>query len=166
MTDEKRPRWGRSVTGAADDDAGGDVNDGPIHAEVELREGGYVLGDPDVLGVGGVFCRCGVLKFSNVTGTPQTVSMQSRCPECDDIVELIAEAVQPCECGRIVGPAEHHCWWHHTDENPEGAYRVCGECFHVWRTADDLEYACREVNGGRHVPAEKIDACPECCHDF
>lgn len=79
------------VTGAGDSEGRDNVNDGPIHAEVELREGSYVLGDPHVVGVGGGACRCGLLRHSNCTGSPY-VTMQSQCPECHDIVEIIPEA--------------------------------------------------------------------------
>lgn len=72
--------------------------------------------------------------------------------------------IQPCECGRVVPDDEHHCWLHHVDEHPDGAYRVCGECFHVFPTAANLEEAL--LADGISKPAADIFACPECAHDF
>lgn len=74
-----------------------------------------------------------------------------------------SETVQPCECGRVVPEGEHHCWFHHADEHPtEDTYQVCGECWHVYQTAADLEAAW----DGPHRTAAEIYSCPECAHDF
>lgn len=57
-----------------------------------------------------------------------------------------------------------HCYIHHEDEPAEGAYLLCGECFHAYRTAAELEDAYAEVLPRR--PASLIMFCPLCGHDF
>lgn len=80
-----------------------------------------------------------------------------------------------------------HCYSCHEDEPAKGAYLVCGECFHAYRTKGALrrEYrrgACR--TGRRALPwapkvswwalgwklattrVSKIFFCPLCLHDF
>lgn len=52
-----------------------------------------------------------------------------------------------------------------------GDYRVCGECFHVFRTEEELiERASRRwMVGADHSPtsvADSIAVCPICAHDF
>jgi hypothetical protein len=66
-----------------------------------------------------------------------------------------------------------HCCWHNLDEDADGAYRVCGECFHVYRTAEDLravfmaEVAPLLTGMPSEAPAaEEIYACPYCAHDW
>lgn len=69
-----------------------------------------------------------------------------------------------------------HCYAHSVDENAADAYQICGECFHVFRTADELVAATAqriaEVSVGVENPMsgptdpEKIFACPHCAHDF
>lgn len=61
---------------------------------------------------------------------------------------------------------------------PGGAYLVCGECFHVYATADDLvdtfnrrgdELADLEPAQPRSawvLDPERINFCPICIHDF
>lgn len=39
-------------------------------------------------------------------------------------------------CNRLRGSV--HCWIHNVDEPYKGAYRVCFECKHVYRTAREL----------------------------
>lgn len=65
-----------------------------------------------------------------------------------------------------------HCYMHHSDESPEGAWRICGECFHVYRSPEDLQ---REWTDnappdlpGRETPppVENIYFCPLCVHDW
>jgi len=66
-----------------------------------------------------------------------------------------------------------HCWWHNTDE-PDGGYRACFECRHVYATAEDLreawraEVAVAALPGAVVVvpPADEIGACPLCAHDW
>jgi hypothetical protein len=59
---------------------------------------------------------------------------------------------------------------HHVKEIEPGetVYRVCGECWHVYRTAADLEAAwMREApEGCPPRPADEIFFCQECIHDF
>lgn len=78
---------------------------------------------------------------------------------------------QPCDCGRVLADDEHHCWFHHADENPDGAFIVCGECWHVYRTAADLEVAYERAIAEMGLPPHYKDAadiffCQECIHDF
>jgi len=69
--------------------------------------------------------------------------------------------------------ADVHCWWHNVDE-PDGGYRACLECRHVYRTAEDLREAWREEVTAAALPgtvvvvpvADEIFACPLCCHDW
>lgn len=68
------------------------------------------------------------------------------------------------ECG------DDHCYSHNIDE-PFGpnSYRVCGECGHVFDTAEDLiEDFNSEMPEGLppEVDVQKINFCPWCTHDF
>ncbi len=54
---------------------------------------------------------------------------------------------------------------------PEGAYLVCGECFHYWATEDDLIRDTRnmQVEIGMSHPATVVLPvlfCPFCAHGF
>lgn len=78
-----------------------------------------------------------------------------------------------CDCDKLVRRDEHHCWIHHANEAVEDPYIVCGECGHVYVTAEDLEAAwAREVATdpnwlGKTIPkADEIGFCQECIHDF
>lgn len=77
-------------------------------------------------------------------------------------------AVQPCECGKVIGDDEHHCWIHHEDEWVDEPFIVCPECFHVYATAEDLETAWQREfpEGTEPRPAAEIFFCQECVHDF
>lgn len=88
-----------------------------------------------------------------------------------DAADLLQQPHEPSDaCGGL------HCHWHGTDEPDEGAYRVCGECCHVYRTAEDLRAAWAgaakdsyDLPPGTDVtapPAEQIYACCYCAHDF
>lgn len=60
-----------------------------------------------------------------------------------------------------------HCWIHDVDEPEEGAFRVCGECFHVFMTAEELIQAdSKWYEDGRRNDPERIWSCPLCTHDF
>jgi hypothetical protein len=53
----------------------------------------------------------------------------------------------------------------------EGDYLVCGECWHVFRTATelvemDLAIARKYELHADHRPADQIASCPVCAHDF
>ncbi len=78
---------------------------------------------------------------------------------------------------------EAHCFWHHVDEpSRPGDYLVCGECFHVYRTAGELRRAYRRefwrvsrrfgdawvlrVWRVLTIRAKKIYFCQFCIHDF
>lgn len=84
--------------------------------------------------------------------------------------------VRPCDCGQIVPDEEHHCWWHHAKEVEDGevVYRICPECWHVYRTPEDLIEAWKRevatVDGEMLPPpprnADDIGFCQECIHDF
>ncbi len=84
-------------------------------------------------------------------------------------------------------PDRVHCYEHHEDEPVGGAYIVCGECFHVWRTAGELrrEYRRQFWRTTSHgwfgtdrpslvsrvwrvltVRAKDIYFCQHCIHDF
>lgn len=77
-----------------------------------------------------------------------------------------------------------HCWIHHIDEPGDGAYRICGECFHAYPTARamrrDYRHASRQAEF--HLPsgtswwrrawrlatvrASRITFCQHCTHSF
>ncbi len=72
-----------------------------------------------------------------------------------------------------------HCWVHNVDElDQPGDYRVCGECWHIYRQPIELLNAERELIDAinRTLPEEhrlpiyddpdKIVTCPLCAHDF
>lgn len=68
-----------------------------------------------------------------------------------------------------------HCYSHHEDEPIQGGsyYRICGECFHLYPTVDDLRaaYVAEATKIDPAVakvspPVEKIVFCPLCTHDW
>jgi hypothetical protein len=84
---------------------------------------------------------------------------------------------QPCPC-RVPGCVNADndlCYEHYVHEPDEGAYRVCGECSHVYRTAEELlteaNRGCTE-DGSMYAMAfaitdpEQVYSCPLCAHDF
>lgn len=88
------------------------------------------------------------------------------------------------ECG------DTHCWWHNVDEPwNDSYYCVCGECFHVYKTEQELVDEYNRVTGemnadpdrdkfpapGAKVPRDPIPPktsgddihfCQFCMHDF
>lgn len=75
---------------------------------------------------------------------------------------------------------DRHCEWHQVDESAVGAYRICGECGHVFKTPAALIQAYELVGrrSRRHVvgavddyplhgiAASTIEDCPLCGHTF
>jgi hypothetical protein len=67
---------------------------------------------------------------------------------------------------------DEHCYIHLIDEPDEPNYRICGECHHVYRSAEELVEAERDnypwtnakVVGDHEEPP--MYACPLCTHDF
>lgn len=76
-----------------------------------------------------------------------------------------------------------HCWSCGVDESSDGAYQVCIECGHVYRTARSLRKEYRRVTWGYRnlepriprwrilwtmvtVRASSITFCQHCVHDF
>jgi hypothetical protein len=62
------------------------------------------------------------------------------------------------------------CFFHGEEPIPEGAYRVCGECWHCYNTPEDLlaedakmaqQYGFTPVSDPEQVPF-----CPLCTHDW
>jgi hypothetical protein len=50
---------------------------------------------------------------------------------------------------------------------PEKFYRLCGECFHVFVTEEELLEADAKASGKeRREHGELIQSCPLCIHDF
>jgi hypothetical protein len=83
------------------------------------------------------------------------------------------ELTSPHEPSEACG--DMHCYMHHVDEPSTGAFRVCGECGHVYRTAEDLRMAWADAQDAPGFglspdaaapPAEQIYACPLCAHDW
>lgn len=69
-------------------------------------------------------------------------------------------------------PPSEHCHWHEAHEPiPENAYTVCGECMHVYATAEELIAAYID-NAPPNTPnldtikVTDIMFCPLCMHDF
>ena len=67
------------------------------------------------------------------------------------------------------------CWFHYAREpvDPEvGSFLICGECFHLYATADELIDAWAEmalrvgIEGPPPRDAAAILFCPYCAHDF
>lgn len=64
-----------------------------------------------------------------------------------------------------------HCMIHGVDE-PDGGYRSCGECWHVFRTAADLlgehNRISQQARPGRRDETDpgRVFCCPFCCHDW
>lgn len=72
-------------------------------------------------------------------------------------------------------PGPDWCYYHERDEPvPEDGcvFRICGECFHLFRTAEDLmqqhslELAKLKLERRTAPSVEAIYACPFCAHDF
>lgn len=75
-----------------------------------------------------------------------------------------------------------HCWSHNVDElDQPGDYRVCGECWHIFRTEEDLLQANKDLLEAMRIATpkhlryqvpvpeasgERIYSCPFCTHDF
>lgn len=61
-----------------------------------------------------------------------------------------------------------HCHIHNEDERDRpGDYRVCGECWHVFRTATELVRVYRETSQIKlpiYIDPDMIDFCPYCAH--
>jgi hypothetical protein len=71
--------------------------------------------------------------------------------------------------------SSHWCFGHSRHENPAGAYQVCGECGHVYRSERDLVVLDADSRrpytpgGAEPTPArsgEHVQTCPVCLHDF
>lgn len=79
------------------------------------------------------------------------------------------DLLNPHEPSRACG--DTHCYSHGTDEAAEGGWRVCFECKHVYRTAEELqrEWAANappDIRGRPAPPVEQIYFCPLCMHDW
>lgn len=66
---------------------------------------------------------------------------------------------------------DEHCAIHGYEPIPEEYYHICGECHHVFVTAEELvekdAAMYRTVTGKlRRSRPEDIDICPECTHSF
>lgn len=59
-----------------------------------------------------------------------------------------------------------HCFIHNVDESVEGAFQVCGECFHVYPTTEDLIRDDAVWHDGARRPVEEIYVCAHCPHDL
>lgn len=89
------------------------------------------------------------------------------------MADLAPDLINPHDPGPECG--DLHCCYHHVDEPADGAYRVCGECFHVYPTAETLREAWAVTAEGYGLPpgtdviappAEQIYGCPYCVHDW
>lgn len=64
--------------------------------------------------------------------------------------------------------ANDQCAIHGHEPIPEKYFRICGECWHVFVTAEELVQAYRDEmpEPKRPTPLEEIYFCPYCTHDF
>ncbi len=74
-------------------------------------------------------------------------------------------------CGPPPTPYDLGCFWHGEEPIPDGAYLVCGECWHCFDTPADLLTAvatmCTELGMTMTtVDADAVTFCPLCSHDF
>ncbi|WP_158881907.1 hypothetical protein [Amycolatopsis anabasis] len=62
------------------------------------------------------------------------------------------------------------CFFHGHEPLPENYYRVCGECGHVFATADELlrreREIANEVGFQPETDPDRVYVCPLCAHDF
>lgn len=65
------------------------------------------------------------------------------------------------ECSTI-----DHCHVHNVDEPADGAYRICGECGHVYMSEQELVDGDAEWHGGVRRPVAEIYVCVHCPHDL
>lgn len=85
-----------------------------------------------------------------------------------------------------VGSLDEYCAIHGFEPVPPGAYRVCGECWHVYRTAEELvdAYNAQTDELKAHYEAQRpatagfggewahvrdpgqVHFCPLCAHDW
>jgi hypothetical protein len=64
---------------------------------------------------------------------------------------------------------DSHCCWHDVDE-PQGGYRTCFECWHVYQTAAELLAEHNKVLASLGLPpetdVERVHCCPFCTHSW
>jgi hypothetical protein len=75
------------------------------------------------------------------------------------------------EPGPPPSPHDLGCFWHGEEPVPDGAYLVCGECWHCFVTDEELLAADRAMRIevgllGGPSSADEIRFCPLCSHDF
>lgn len=63
------------------------------------------------------------------------------------------------------------CAIHGYEPMPRNPYRICGECFHAFATAEELviqDQLARQHHGIPNNPEkpENVTICPVCTHDF
>ena len=85
------------------------------------------------------------------------------------MTEIAPDLINPHEPGPECG--DTHCWSHGVDESDAGAWRVCFECGHVYRTPEELRRewtasAPPEMRDLDAPPAGDIDFCALCMHTF
>lgn len=79
--------------------------------------------------------------------------------------ELVNQHEPSAACGDM------HCHSHYVDEPADGAWRVCFECGHVYRSPEELqrewtENAPPDMRDEPAPPVEQIYFCPLCVHDW
>ena len=88
------------------------------------------------------------------------------------MADIAPDLVNPHEESEACGGT--HCHSHGLDESDVGAWRVCGECGHVYRSPEDLRRVWADEVGPAYAPgpapevppADEILACPLCSHDW
>ena len=83
--------------------------------------------------------------------------------------DIAPDLVNPHDPGPECG--DTHCYSHGVDESDAGAYRVCFECKHVYRSPEELqrewtENAPPDLRDEPAPPADEIGFCPLCLHSW
>lgn len=89
-------------------------------------------------------------------------------------VEVILKKVLPSFSpeSMVVTMSNDQCYIHGHEPIPDGYFKICGECWHVFPTAQALiddDLAVRREYLGPAMgpdPVEDIHICPHCTHDF
>lgn len=89
-------------------------------------------------------------------------------PNGEPIADILAREAEETEPLAFAD----ECAIHGHEPIPKDYYRVCGECGHVFVTADELvskDLAMHHAVGlldAQPRDPERIEVCPECTHDF
>ena len=85
------------------------------------------------------------------------------------MADIAPDLINPHEPSELCG--DTHCWSHDLDEPGAGAWRICFECKHVYRSPEELQREWKDnappdLRGEPAPPVDKIYFCPLCMHDW